>query len=306
MEYRLPRAPDQSDRLRFKRFAWYQRLIADLAAGDFDIVLAESLDRLSRDQEHLAGLHKAARFHGVRIWTIAEQEVSELAIGFKGTMASIYLRDLAQKVHRGLEGRVQAGRSAGGVSYGYRVKRALHADGTRVTGEVEIVDEEAEVVRRVFKSYNEGQSPRAIAKQMNALGVPGPRNGKWTASLLLGTAGREPGMLRNRLYVGERVWNRQHFIKDPRTNKRVARPNPREVWIRTAVPELAVIDLPLWEAVQRRLAAARRIVQGSADNASGASVVSLGKRLAAARRPAWLLSGVVRCGICAGPMSVTA
>ena len=62
---------------------------------------------------------------------------------------------------------------------------------------------------------------------LNTEGVPGPRGGKWTASLLQGGAGRETGLLRNRLCIGERVWNRQRFMKDPNTGQRIARPNPR-------------------------------------------------------------------------------
>jgi len=36
----------------------YQQLLADARAGAFDVVVAEALDRLSRDQEHVAGFYK--------------------------------------------------------------------------------------------------------------------------------------------------------------------------------------------------------------------------------------------------------
>jgi DNA invertase Pin-like site-specific DNA recombinase len=193
----------------------FQQMISEARAGRFRVVLAEALDRLSRDQEHIAGFYKQMQFAGVRVVTIAEGEISELHVGLKGTMSALFLKDLAQKTHRGLEGRVRAGRSGGGLSYGYRVRRGLRADGTPVTGEMEVVSEEAAVVRRVFEAYAAGQSPRAITRALNAEDVPGPRNGKWTASLLLGGAERETGMLRNRLYIGERVWNRQRFIRTP-------------------------------------------------------------------------------------------
>jgi DNA invertase Pin-like site-specific DNA recombinase len=39
-------------------------------AGECDIVLAESLDRFSRDQEHVAGFYKQLAFVGVRIFTV--------------------------------------------------------------------------------------------------------------------------------------------------------------------------------------------------------------------------------------------
>ena len=52
------------------------------------MVVAEALDRLSRDQEHVAALFKQLSFAGVRIVTLAEGEISELHVGLKGTMNS--------------------------------------------------------------------------------------------------------------------------------------------------------------------------------------------------------------------------
>jgi hypothetical protein len=97
------------------------------------------------------------------------------------------------------------------------------ADGTPSNGLRAISDSEAAVVRRIFTDYAGGLSPRTIARALNNANVPGPRRGRWTASLILGNAIRETGILRNRLYAGELVWNRQHFIKDPATSKRIAR-----------------------------------------------------------------------------------
>ena len=74
-------------------------------AGEFDVVVAESLDRLSRDQEDIAGLYKRLRFAGVRIVTLSEGEVSELHIGLKGTMGALFLKDLGDKTRRGQVGR---------------------------------------------------------------------------------------------------------------------------------------------------------------------------------------------------------
>jgi site-specific DNA recombinase len=48
------------------------------------------------------------------------------------------------------------------------------------------------------------------------------------------------------------VWNRQRFIKDPKTGKRVSRPNPEAKWIRTEV-ELRIVDDELWQRVKLRV-----------------------------------------------------
>jgi DNA invertase Pin-like site-specific DNA recombinase len=82
--------------------AGYQKPMADARADRFDVVVAEALDRLSRDQEDVAGLYKRLSFAGVRIVTIAEDEVTDLHVGLKGPMNALYLKDLAQKTRRGL------------------------------------------------------------------------------------------------------------------------------------------------------------------------------------------------------------
>jgi len=285
----------------------FQQLLADARAGRVQVVLAEGLDRLSRDQEHIAGFHKQMAFLRVRVLTVAEGEISELHIWLKGTMSALFLKDLVQKTHRGLEGPVRAGASGGGLSYGYQVRRGLKADGTALTGELEILPEQAALIRRVFEAYAAGVSPRAIARQLNAEAVPGPRGGSWTASLLLGGAGRETGLLRNRLYVGERVWNRQKWVKDPSTGRRVARPNPREAWVVTTVAEPAIVEREVWDRVQARLEASRRVVTAPAANDPGDGTLpnaNRGTALASVRRPRWPLAGLVRCGVCNGPMTV--
>src|SRR6478735_9673146 len=98
-----------------------QLLMQDAGHGRFDLVYAEALDRISRDQEDAAGFFERMRFADVTIVTLAEGEVSELHVGLKGTMNALFLKDLADKTRRGLRGRVEQGRSGGGLGYGYSV-----------------------------------------------------------------------------------------------------------------------------------------------------------------------------------------
>ncbi|MBN9990660.1 recombinase family protein, partial [Listeria monocytogenes] len=96
-----------------------QSLLQDAQLGKFDTILAEALDRISRDQADVATLYKHFQFAGVKLVTIAEGEISELHVGLKGTMNALFLKDLAKKTHRGLRGRVEKGKSGGGLCYGY-------------------------------------------------------------------------------------------------------------------------------------------------------------------------------------------
>ncbi len=97
------------------------RLIAAAQARRFDVIITESLDRLSRSQADIASLYEKLQFLGVRIETLADGAVSEIHVGLKGTMSALFLKDLAQKTRRGQIGRVKAGRIPGGKSYGYDV-----------------------------------------------------------------------------------------------------------------------------------------------------------------------------------------
>jgi len=106
-----------------------QSLLQDAQAGQFDIVLAEALDRVSRDPANIGSLFKQLKFAGVPLITLAEGEVSELHVGLKGTMDALFLKDLAAKTHRRLRGCVEDGKSGGGLYYGYKIVKQMDALG---------------------------------------------------------------------------------------------------------------------------------------------------------------------------------
>ena len=110
--------------------------------------------------------------------------------------------------------------------------------------------DEAAIVRRIFAEFAAGRSPKAIARGLNDEGVPGPRGILWRDTAIRGHRQRGTGILNNELYVGRLVWNRLRYVKDPRTGRRVSRPNPPEAWVIEEVPELRIIDVALWERGQ--------------------------------------------------------
>jgi len=116
----------------------FQAMMREALQKKVDIVMAEALDRFSRDQEDTAGLFKRLTFAGVNIVTLAEGDITHLHIGLKGTMNALFLKELAEKTRRGLRGRIELGKAGGGVSFGYRIVRRLE-NGVATTGEREIV-----------------------------------------------------------------------------------------------------------------------------------------------------------------------
>ncbi len=271
----------------------YQKLREDARCGQFEVVVAEALDRLSRDQEDIAGLYKHLSFAGVKILTLAEGEISELHVGLKGTMNALFLKDLAQKTRRGLIGRVRQGKSGGGLCYGYDVVRRDDPRGIPVHGERRINDDEAAVVRRIFEEFAAGRSPRRIAFDLNAEGDAGPSGRGWGPSSINGNRTRGTGILNNELYIGHLVWNRQRFIKDPTTGRRQARLNPESDWVIQEVPDLRVVPQALWDRVKARQRAVRR------DTRPDVRERPFWER----RRPRYLFSGLMKCGTCGGGYS---
>jgi DNA invertase Pin-like site-specific DNA recombinase len=263
-----------------------QSLMQDATRGHFDLVHAEALDRISRDQEDIAAIFKRLGHHEITIVTLAEGKVDELHIGLKGTMNALFLKDLASKIRRGQRGRIANGFSAGGLSYGYLVVRELDDSGDFIRGKRSVKQEEAAVVRRIFAEYATGKSPRRIAADLNAEHIPSPRGGQWNASTINGHRGRRNGILQNELYRGKLVHNRVRMLRDPETGKRISRINRETEWVRVEAPELRIISDKLWnEALCMR----RRYLDKPSQNC---------------RRPKRLLSGLLKCGQCGGAFTI--
>lgn len=277
-----------------------QSLLQDAQRGLFDVVLGEALDRISRDQADVATLFKHLRFAGVSIVTLAEGEITELHVGLKGTMNALFLKDLALKTHRGLRGRVEKGKAGGGLCYGYNVVKELDASGEPIRGDREIIVEEARIVRRIFRAFAAGKSPKAIAVELNKDSIPGPLGRAWGDTSIRGHVSRGTGILNNELYAGVLVWNRQRFVKDPATGKRVSRPNPENQWIRTEVPHLKIVDDELWQAARARQQQISALFGPNPANTREGRA----KRLHLANRPVSLLSGLLTCGCCGGRIGI--
>ncbi len=278
-----------------------QALLQDAQAGQFDIVMAEALDRISRDQADVATFYKHLKFAGVPIVTLSEGEISELHVGLKGTMNALFLKDLAAKTHRGIRGRVEDGKSGGGLCFGYNVVKQLDARGDPIRGDREINEAEANVVRRIFREFAAGVGPRTIARTLNEEGVPGPAGKLWSDTTIRGHVKRGTGLVNNELYIGRLIWNRLRYIKDPSTGKRVSRLNPETEWIIKDVPELRIVDDELWHSVRVRQG---EIAEKFANVTEAVRKHHKKNRLNGTRRPKSLLSGLVFCGCCGGPYSL--
>lgn len=257
------------------------RLMDDAREGKIEIIVVEALDRLSRDQEDLAGIHKRLSFAGVEIVAVHDGRADAIQVGIRGLVSTLFLSDLKNKIRRGMSGVVRDGRHAGGKAYGYRPTPGQ-------PGIMQVYEPEAAIVRRIFAEAARGRRPREIAAGLNRDGIAPPRGASWNASTINGSAQRGNGILRNPLYVGRIVWNRVKMVRDPETGKRISRPNPESEHKEADAPHLAIIDRETFDA-------ARAVADGRSHRAKGGEFI---------RRPKRLLSGLLRCGHCGGGMSI--
>ncbi|NNM73701.1 recombinase family protein [Enterovirga aerilata] len=279
-----------------------QSLLADAQAGRFDMVVSEALDRISRDQEDVAGVFKRLRFASVTIFTLSEGEISELHVGLKGTMNALFLKDLAIKTHRGIRGRVEAGKIGGGNAYGYRVVKTLDARGEPIRGDREIIEDQAEIVRRIFREYVAGKGPQRIAADLNREGIPSPTGKRWSDTTIRGNRIISSGILNCELYIGVIRWNRQRKLKNPDTGRAAYRLNPEAEWIRSEAPELRIVPQELWDAAKVRQDELTSLYQKQIEGSRAAvnRIAAANGGLNATHRPRTLLSGLLFCGCCDG------
>jgi site-specific DNA recombinase len=256
---------------------------------EFDVVLVEQLDRLSRDQEDMHGIAKRLKHNHIVIDTINGGVQKSIDIGVRGLLAQMWLEDHGNRIRGRMSVLVQQGRAAGGLTYGYRTIPGK-------PGEWEIDAEQAEIIRRIFREYIAGVSPRAIAKRLNLDNVPSPTGGQWTDHNLLGSQTAR-GVLRNEIYIGHRIWNRVARWTDADTGKVRKELRPESEWHRASVPHLRIIDDQTWQAAQA-------VADARAVQRFGPAGKVIGRRPFIARSP-HLLAGILRCGVCGSPMRIT-
>jgi site-specific DNA recombinase len=198
-----------------------------------------------------------------------------------------YLDDLRDKTRRGLAGQARRGFSAGGKTFGYRTEPVPDPTRTDPHGIPKTLGYrrtiragEAAVVHCIFSLYASGWSTKKIARLLNREKVPAPRSKHgWTWTAIYGNPTLKTAILNNPLYIGQVIWNKFQWEKDPETGKRIPRVRPREEWIIQTDESLRIIPQDVCERAKERQ-------KSSAKNHEAQS------------HPKYLFSGLLVCGIC--------
>jgi site-specific DNA recombinase len=272
----------------FERPGLTRDLVQAAARGDFDAILVEATDRLSRDQADLFWLAKRFRFYNLALFT-PMGEVSDMQLTFDGHSNQDFIKKLAQRVKRGQDAITREGKVAGSVSYGYDLVPGQ--PGVRVINEAQ-----AAIVRRIFTEYANGSTPRKIVAGLKRDGIPSPTGAPvWNYQGIVGADSKATGsgLIHREMYRGKIVRNRFKNVKNPDTGKILKRPgDPDDVTVIDA-PHLRIVSDELWSAAhsvreQRRMKA----------NPNGTM-----QKAFIARKP-HLLAGLIKCASCGGPMPI--
>jgi DNA invertase Pin-like site-specific DNA recombinase len=203
----------------------FNRLLADALSGQFEVVVVDEQSRLARNDpvDFIAQVVHPLRKAGVRIDTVAKgvldwDDLGGFIVGAvsqhtaSGEVVTLSRRVVTELARKALTGDLVAGKPPYGYEQVWKdrkgtvVHRGKRTWTKRPTGwepHWEVKEEEAEVVRSIFRSYvAEDQSLRSVAEGLAKQGVRTPRGGdNWSRSHLR-------NILTNRAYVGEWVFNR--------------------------------------------------------------------------------------------------
>jgi site-specific DNA recombinase len=271
----------------------------------FDRILIDDTSRLARNVADALKMIERLTFYGVGVTFVSEgidslQKTARQLVTLHGMMDEQFLVGLADKVHRGQEGRVLKGLNPGGKCYGYinvpieDLSRQGKYGRPAVAGVMlKIHPEQSRIVLRIFEMSARGCGLAQISKTLNAEGVLAPQPPK-TRSMRAWCPSAIRGILRNERYRGVLVWNRTEKTRNPETGRKISRPRPKESWKRVEVPEWRIVPEDLWIAVQVRNAAMNRKF--------GASRLGGMSRTEKAR--SYLFSGLLRCGECGSRMVI--
>ncbi len=222
----------------------FQRMLADARRGRFDTIVCWKSDRLSRGMYPAAALMEVVEAYQIELEAVLDA-IDMKTFGLMAAIGKIELDNFRERASMGKRGAAKQGRiPVNNVPFGYKL-----SEGRRP----EIVEAEAEVIRRVFRMYvREDMGAPAIAKQLTAEGVPTPRAvGRWYGRTVTRILGLEA-------YKGTWWFGKRRHVATENGTRRYDR--PEDEWV--GVPFPPVVDEEIWdlaqEAKKRRLSQSGR------------------------------------------------
>ncbi len=217
----------------------YNRLFHDLLEDKFDVIVIKSQDRLARNVKDWYLFLDRMLSNGKRMFMYIERKFytadDALITGIKAILAEEFSRELSKKINNAHHHRQINGGKAMLTSnaFGFRKMR---------DGSLEVVEEEAEIIRKIYEYCAAGYGSRTIANIFLNQGYK-----KRTGNVLTPTSvGR---IIRNPLYKGTMVMNRLHYDFETKRTLKV----PKDQWIYGEGMVPVIVDQALWEKANQMM-----------------------------------------------------
>ena len=230
----------------------FNRMIQAAKLGTYDLILIKEVSRFSRNMQDIMNVVEDLRKRKVFIFFLTDDINTENAdyrelLTTAGLQAEAESRKTSKRVHWGHLNQMEAGVVFGRKEMlGYNIKR--DDDGKQY---FEIIPEEAEIVKTIFKEYVFGDKGTfQIAKLLQKKGIQTKQgNFNWTNTVIL-------RVLKNEKYVGDLVQGKTYTPDFLDHKKQYNHNNESEiVIIRDHHPNEAIIDRDLWDKAQAKLEA---------------------------------------------------
>ena len=182
----------------------FNRMIEDALAGKIDLIITKSVSRFARNTVDSLVTVRKLREKGVEVYFEKENiytldSKGELLITIMSSLAQEESRNLSENVRWGYRKRFADGKVS--LPYGHFLGYEKGKDGLP-----KIVEKEAKIVRRIYKLFMEGKTPRKIAEILTEEGIPTPSGkNKWRGSTIL-------SILTNEKYKGAALLQKKFTV----------------------------------------------------------------------------------------------
>lgn len=222
----------------------FNRMIADALAGRIDLIVTKSVSRFARNTVDSLTAVRKLKEHGTEVYFEKEgiytfDTKGELLITIMSSLAQEESRSISENVTWGQRKRFADGKVTMPYSsfLGYR---------KGVDGLPEIVPEEAETVREIYRLFIQGKTLNWIAKHLTEQGVPTPRGkAKWQSSTV-------ESILTNEKYKGCAILQKKFTVDFLSKKMKVNEGEVPQYIVEQSHP--AIIDPDQWEKVQTEMA----------------------------------------------------
>lgn len=226
-----------------KRRDSFNRMIRDALAGKIDLIVTKSVSRFARNTVDSLTTIRKLKEAGCECFF---QKENIMTFDFKGELLITIMSSLAQEESRSISENVTWGqrkRFADGkvsIPYGQFLGYRKGADGLP-----EIVPEEAEIVRRIYREFLQGKSTNAIAAMLTEEGVPTPgKRTVWQRATV-------ESILRNEKYKGSALLQKSFTVDFLTKKTKVNEGEVPQYYVEDSHP--AIIEPWEWEQVQTEL-----------------------------------------------------